>query len=224
MTKAEVDLESAGGDHGQSDTTPQNRGCCTWTRFLETITLVYFLCIGYWAFVWSWIGVYNSIFLRQISFFGLLPGKIEPGLKAFNGKLYPNLNSFSVCLCFYGVGGLMSMIAMTPDRKNEILVENGSSLKRVMRLPNFAYSMVSIFTWLDLLIVDWISEIIFYFIGSRPFPMFVGPFRYYLVITGFDGYGLLLRMDARLGILICCWIGKWLLKKFYKEAMTRFEK
>ena len=113
------------------------------------------------------------------------------------------------------------MLAMTPDRKNETLVEDGSSLKCVMRLPNFAFSMVSIFIWLDLLIVDWISEIFFYFIGSRP--MFFGPLRHYVVVTGFDWYGLLLRMDARLGILICCWIGKLLLNKFYKEAMTRFE-
>ena len=76
MTKAEVDIESAGGDHGQSDTAPKNRGCCIWT-FIETMTYFYSAFIGVLGFLWSWTGVYDSFFLRQISFFGLLPGKIE---------------------------------------------------------------------------------------------------------------------------------------------------
>ena len=100
MTKAEVDLESAGGDHGQSDTTPQNRGCCTWTRFLVTMTYLYFLIIGSLALEWSWIGVHDSIFLRQISFFGLLPGKIEHVLKVQRKTLSEFKFFFSLPLLF----------------------------------------------------------------------------------------------------------------------------
>ena len=154
-----------------------------------------------------------QFFCVKLAFSGFCQVKLNM-FRQFNGKLYPNLIFFSVCLCFFGYGGAWSTLAIT-------LVEDGSSLKRIMRLPNFAYSMVSIFIWLDLLIVDWISEIIFYLIGTRP--MFFGPLRHYVIVTDFEWYGLLLRMDARLGILICCWIGKWLLNKFYKEAMTRFE-
>ena len=99
MTKAEVDLESAGGDHGQSDTAPKNRGCCIWT-FLETMTYFYLAFIGVLGFLWSWTGVYDSIFLRQISFFGLLPGKIEHVLKVQRKTLSEFKFFFSLPLLF----------------------------------------------------------------------------------------------------------------------------